>query len=252
MELWTKAHTVTLLPTAVIMLLVAFVLRRLLLGKSHSVRMIPLQIIAVLLVILELGKQAVSLYRGYDLYNLPFHFCSLFIFALPVMAFYRGRKKQKVWGVVTALCSAMTLLMLIYPNLIYGSGSVTGYFKDYMSFHTVTFHNLVMAAFFLILALQLHEPEKGEGRWVSLFTFGFCLVAATMSQLLKTNYAGFYSCNVPIFEAVRVSLQGVIGYALAQTVYILIIAALHVAFTYGAYRLYRLLRRTLTAAKQPI
>lgn len=243
MELWTKEHGLTLLPAVAVMLLVTGVLRRWLLKKPHPVRLIPLQIIACILVVLEIGKQAVSLSRGYDLYNLPFHFCSLFIFALPVMALYKGKYRQQVYGVVTALCAAMTLLTLIYPNLIYGAGSVNHYFKDYMSFHTVTFHNLVILAFFLILGLELHTPaSKGEGRCVVLFTLGFCVVAATMAQLLKTNYAGFYSCNVPVFESVRVALQPVIGTVPTQIVYVLIIAVLHVAFTYGTYRLYRLLR----------
>lgn len=253
MELWTKEHAWTLLPALAVMLLVTVILRRWLLGKPQAVRMIPIQIIACILVLLEVGKQGISLYRGYDLYYLPFHFCSLFIFALPVMAFYKGRHQQQVYGVITALCGAMTLLLLIYPNLIYGSWDVRAYFEEYMSFHTVTFHNLVLLAFLLIVGLELHTPEpRKESFCIIWFVLGFCLVAATMSQLLQTNYAGFYHCNIPVFESVRVSLQPVIGYALAQAVFVLIVAALHILFTYGAYWLYCLLWRILRSAKQPV
>ena len=253
MELWTVEHARTLLPALAAMMLFTFILRKLLGERSHRVRMIPLKVVACILVVLEIGKQGLSLYRGYDLYNLPFHFCSLFIFAMPVMAFYKGRNQQHVYGVVTALSAAMTLLLLIYPNLIYGAGSVTRYFKDYMSFHTVTFHNLVMLAFLLILGLELHEPApKGEVRCLLLFTLVFCIVAATMSQLLKTNYAGFYSCNVPVFETVRLALQPVIGSVLAQAVYVSVVAVLHIAFTYGAYWLYRLLRYMTATHKQAV
>ena len=143
-------------------------------------------------------------------------------------------------------------MMVVYPNLIYPAGSVTGYFKDYMCFHTVTFHNLVVLAFLLILALDLQETTaKNEGLWVALSILGFCLVAATMAQLLKTNYANFYSCNVPVLETVRATLKETIGYALSQAVYIVIVAAVHILGSYGAYWLYRLLRR-LTAAKQTV
>ena len=242
MELWTKVHAVSLLPAFAVMLVVTFVLRKLLGNKPHSIRMIPVQIIAVILVILEIGKQAVSLYQGYDLYCLPFHYCSLFVFALPLFAFYRGKRRDAVYGVVSALCCALTLMMVVYPNLIYPAGAVTGFFQSYMCFHTVTFHNLVVLAFCLILGLRLQETrEKREGLWVILAVLIFCLVAATMAQLLKTNYANFYSCNIPVLETVRASLRQSIGATLAQGVYIAIVATVHVLGSYGAYWLYRLL-----------
>lgn len=252
MELWTPEHTRTLLPAFGVMLIVTFILRLWLRNKSHAIRMIPVQIIAVILIVLEIGKQATSLSRGYDLYCLPFHYCSLFVFALPVFAFYRGKNRQVVYGVVASLCCAMTLMMVVYPNLIYPAGSVKGYFKDYMCFHTVTFHNLVVLAFLLILALELQETNaKKEGLWVTLSVLGFCVVAAIMAQLLKTNYANFYSCNIPVLETVRATLREGIGYVLSQTVYVAIVAVVHILGTYGAYWLYRLLKR-LTAAKQTV
>lgn len=253
MELWTPEHTRSLLPAFAGMVVLTLLLRWWLLKKPHAVRMIPVQIIACILVLLEIGKQGISLSRGYDLYCLPFHYCSLFVFALPVFAFYRGKYQTQVRGVVSTLCCALTLMMVVYPNLIYPAGSVTGYFKDYMSFHTVTFHNLVVLAFCLILGLELNPAvEKKEGLWVVLAVLGFCLVAATMAQLLKTNYANFYSCNIPVLETVRGTLQESMGYLVSQAVYIAIVAAVHVLGSYGAYWLYRLLRRVFRLAKQPI
>lgn len=253
MELWTKEHAVSLLPALAVMLLVAIALRKLLGNKPHNLRMLPVKIIAVILVVLEIGKQGLSLYRGYDLYCLPFHYCSLFVFALPAFAFYRGKHRNAVYGVVATLCSALTLMMVVYPNLIYPGGCVTGYFKDYMNFHTVTFHNLVVLAFFLILALRLHENRaKKEDLWVVMGVLGFCMIAAAMAQLLKTNYANFYSCNIPVLEAVRGTLQASMGYVVSQTVYIAIVASVHMLGSYGAYWLYRLLRRIFIPVKQSV
>lgn len=242
MGLWTPEHVKTLLPSLAVMLILAVVLRRVMKDKPRNIRMIPIQIIAVLLVLLEIGKQWVSSIGGYDLYSLPFHFCSLFLFSLPMAAFYRGRHKNAVFCIATVWSASLFMLMLIYPNLIYGAGNIEAYFKDYMSFHTVSFHNLVMLAFLLILALNLYEPmEKGEVKSVLGATTAFCAVSATMAQLLKTNYANFYSCNIPVFEEIRIFLQSVIGVWLTQLLYVLIVAVLTVLFVFLAYGFCRLL-----------
>ena len=119
MELWTRQHAVTLLPSLAVMLLLAVGLKLWLGKKSFRVRMIPIQIIAVLLVLLEIGKQALSLKQGYDLYCLPFHFCSLFIFMLPLMAFYRGKYQQQVFAVTSVLCASVFISKHINKISIY-------------------------------------------------------------------------------------------------------------------------------------
>ncbi|MBQ7817474.1 MAG: hypothetical protein IJ388_01580 [Oscillospiraceae bacterium] len=250
MELWTAAHAKTLLPAVLVMLVISALLRLLLSKKSLKIRMIPLQIVAVLLVILEIGKQYVSFTRGYDLYHIPLHYCSLFIFAVPAMAFYAGKGCEKVRAIGAAFCVAMTVLLLIYPVLIYGEWNIKGFFKDYLDMHTVAFHNLVVFACLLIFALDLHTPQsKREQRAPVLATVGFCAVSATVANILKVNYANFYSCNIPPLEALRVSLQGTLGMVLTQILYVCIVAALTVLFTWGMYWLYRLIHK-LTAIKQ--
>ena len=244
MELWTAEHAKTLLPALGVMLVLAWVLQRVLGNKSHKIRMIPIQVIACLLLLLELGKQAVSLAHGYDLYHLPFHFCSLFIFMLPLMAFYKGKHKQTVYAITASLCMAVCLLMLIYPALIYSDGNIREFFTNYISFHTVAFHNLVMLSAILIPVLKVHEPaKKGEGKAITLFMLGFCTVSAVMAQLLKTNFNNFYRCNIPPLETVRQIVENAWGSVPAMLLYVLIVTILDILFVLGAYRLYLLVRR---------
>lgn len=241
MELWTPEHAKTLLPAVAVMLLVALGLRVWLGKKPLSIRMIPLQICACMLLVLEVGKQVVSLWRGYDLYHLPFHYCSLFLFAMPLMAFYRGKHRQVVNAVTTSLCAAMFLLLMIYPNLIYSAGNIREFFTEYMSFHTVAYHNLIVLALMLILALELYSPGgKREHVAVILAMVVFCVISASMAHILKTNYANFYSCNIPILETVRLTVANAIGALVAKLVYILIVSALNILFTWGAFSLCRL------------
>jgi len=247
MELWTPTHVQTLLPAILVMLLIAAVLR-LTIGKcSRKVRMIPFQILACLLVVLEIGKQALSLQEGYDLYHLPFHFCSMLIFLPVIMAFYRGKHEKTVCCITTAVASAIFLLTAIYPNLIYAAGNVENFFKNYFDFHTVAFHNVAMLLFLLIPALKLHEPEpKGESKKVLLFILGFCAVSASMAHLLKTNFNNFYTCNIAPLEAVRQSVEAVLGGTVAAIFYVLVVTVLDLLFVFGAYWFFRLVRRLLT------
>jgi len=253
MQLWTPEHARTLPPALLVMVALSLALRHFLKDKDRKIRMIPFQIITCLLLLLEVGKQGLSFARGYDLYHIPLHFCSLFLFVYPAASFYRGQHRQAVWSVTAGISAAVFLLMLIYPNLIYSPGNISNYFGDFFDFHTVTFHNLVMLGFLLIPALELHVPgEKGEARYVFWFMVAFSCVAAVMAQVLKTNFANFYSCNIPIFETLRTVVQPVIGYVFTQLIYVLCVAALQTAFTVGAYFVYRILARVALRERRKV
>lgn len=250
MELWTKQHAITLLPALVVMLGIAIILRRTIGKRADPVRMVPFHVISVILVALEIGKQVESLRRGYDLYHLPFHFCSLFIFVLPFMSLYSGKHRQTVRAIAASLCTSVFLLMMAYPSLIYSAGNIETFFSDPFSFHTVLFHNLIVLAFLLFPALGLcSTDQKGEWKALLVFTVCFCVVSATMAQLLQTNYNNFYSCNVPPLEALRLSVQSKLGYGLTQGLYIGAVTVLDILFVQLCYKLFQLLNRILPKKK---
>jgi hypothetical protein len=225
------------------MVIVSLLLRYILGSKPLRIRLIPFQVITVLLLVLELGKQINSSIGSYDLYSIPLHFCSMALFTMPVMSFYNGKHAQIVRAVTASVCGSIFLLTAIYPELIYSGACVDSYFTDFGSFHTVTFHNLVMFAFLLIPALNLHEePGRHDVRASALFILGYSAVAAPLAQILKVNFNNFYSCNVGPLEQVRISLQAVLGYGLTQVLYVLIVVMLDVLFTIMCYWFYRLLR----------
>lgn len=251
MGLWTAEHAKTLPPAVAVMIIIAAILRKVL-KKDEKIRMIPIQVLTCLLLLLEVGKQVMSLVQGYDLYCLPFHFCSLFLYVMPVMSFYRGKHRHAVFAVSTALCASVFLLMLIYPALIYGAGNIQNFFNGYFDFHTVVFHNIVMFLFVLIVALELHEPApKGDNKPLVLFTLCFCAVSASMAHILKTNYANYYTCNIPILEEVRLAVAAAIGAVPAKLVYILIVSALNVGFVLMSYQLYRFLLFAVRKLSRP-
>ena len=228
------------------MLAIAVAMRLTLGKKSIKIRRIPFQILACLIVVLEIGKQALSLAQGYDLYTLPFHFCSMLIFLPFIMAFYRGKHERTVSCITTAVASATALLTTIYPDLIYSAQAVQEFTSNYFSFHTVFFHNLIILLFMLIIALELHDPApKGETKKVQAFILCYCAVAATMAHLLKTNFNNFYTCNIAPLEAVRQSVEASLGSAVAAICYVLIVTVLDILFVTGAYWFYRLIHSLL-------
>lgn len=249
MELWSPQHLKTLIPSILIMLALSTAGFFLLGKKSLKIRILPIQIISGILIILELGKQIISFQNGYDLYHIPLHYCSLFLFVLPLMAFYSGKHKQVVYGMAAGICASLFLLMLIYPSLIYSGSDIDDFFKRYMAMHTVAFHNLVMLAFLLIVALKVHTPQKGERKAIVLFMCGFCAISGTMAQVLKTNYANFYSCNIPPLENLRLQIQAVLGYWPTQILYVLIVSLLTVLFTLMSYQFYLLLHKAVNGKK---
>lgn len=240
MELWTKEHFWQLVPSVIVMIIIALVLNKFIGNKPLKIRMIPFQILAVLLFISEIGKQVISFSRGYNLYHIPLHVCSLFIPLIPLMAFYNGKHKEAVRTITCSVTMALMMFMAIYPNLIYGSWNITNFFNDYFDFHTVFYHNVVIFEFILIIVLRLHHIGEGKHvRNMALLGVGFSAVAGTMSQILKTNYANFYTCNIgPINDFVN-TIKDALGYTVGQTIYVIILGILHVLFFIGCYYLYR-------------
>ena len=253
MQLWTPAHLKTLLPALAVMVVLTVILRLVLKDKPLRVRMIPLQIIAIILLLLEVGKQISSFLRpeGYDLYHIPLHFCSLMLLALPAIAFYRGKHARLVSGVSCGLTAAVFLLTVLYPDLIYSVWDIEHYFQNYFAFHTVTFHNLVLFAYMLLPTLQLHTPGKGEVRYSAAFVGIYCMIAGIASHLLQTNYNNLYRCNIAPLESLRVTISEAIGYVPTQILYVLVVTCLDIAFVIGAYYFYRLCRKLLGKKAMP-
>ena len=239
MTLWTKEHAITVVPAFAIMIVIALILARVLKNKEEKYKMIPIQIIAVTLVVLEIIKQGYSISRGYDLYHIPLHFCSLFVFFMPLFAFYKG-KYQKQIRAFTMVCGAMLFMfMLIYPTMIYSADNIVNFTNGFLDFHTVAFHNLVCFAFILILALRLYDFDTKHDMKVVLVGYSvYSLVAAVMSQILKTNYNGFYRCGIDAIAVFVDGLKAKIGWP-AQLIYVLGMSAATILFGVVCYWIFR-------------
>lgn len=239
---WTNTHFVQLLSCEIAMIIIAIILNKFLGKKPLKVRMIPYQILTVILLLSEVGKQYLSFQRGYNLYHIPLHVCSLFLVLTPFMSFYNGKYKDVMRSVTCAVTMSLILFMVVYPNLIYSADNIKHFFTgSYFDFHTVFYHNVVIFQFILIIALRLHhiDHSKRNLKGIALFALAFSAAAGIMSQVLKTNYAKFYYCDAIGIGALVDQLKGVIGEVAGQTIYVIFWSIFHVLFFILAYYIYR-------------
>lgn len=242
LQLWTRLHAITYIPTFCVMIFVAIMLRRILIKKEEKVRLIPLKIIAILLIVLEIGKQITSISQGYNLYHLPFHFCSLFILFIPLAAFYSGKWRKSIFSFTTVISSTLFAFMLVCPSNAYSDECFSGFFSDFLDFHTIVFHSLVVFEFLLIVALDLYQPNtKFDAKNTLIIISAYSLVGGIMAQILKTNYNNFYYCHAEAVDNIRLAIIENIGYAAGQTVYVLGVYAVNITFVFASYAIYRLI-----------
>ena len=252
MGLWSLNHLKTTPLTFVLLILLTILVRMALKNKPREIKMLPIKIISVFLVVLEIIKQILSIRTGYQLHHLPLHFCSIFLYVLPLMAFYRGKYQEKFCSVATSTMTALLFGMLIMPGIIYSDYAINNFFNDFFAFHTVFFHNLVILALFLTLALDLHTPsgKRDEVTFITLFGTGFVLISASLSHILQTNFSNFLSSTVGFIANLVDKIATVIGRTPITVIYTLTLAALHVLLMVLTSYVYLLLTRLIKKAKR--
>ncbi len=235
MGLWTKEHFYTIVPAFIAFIVIAVILGKLMKGKSEKVRYLPLQIITIILLALEFMKQGYNMKGGYDLYALPFHYCSLFLYLLPLHSFYRGRHKKTVDALTLACTSSLFLFMLIMPAVVYGDWNIKNYFNYFSDFHTVTFHNLVCLYFLLMLAFKLYDFNvKKDLIATTIFLALYVIIALILAFMLDTNYQNLLKCNLPMVEDVRLAMVSAIGF-IGHLIYVFVLFILTILFAYASY-----------------
>lgn len=253
--MWTKWHFYTIPATFAVLIALAILTARLLRDKSEKIRRLPFQILAAGLLVFEVCKQIYNIDAdGYNTYALPFHYCSLFLYAYPLHAFYKGKYKQTANTVAFCCGASLFFFMLVMPAVVYSDGNIQNYFKTFDSFHTVTFHSYACFYFFLMVAMGAYEMKtKRDMKVIACFFGSYVILATAMSYLFKTNFHNLLRCNLAPIENIRLSIVGNIGW-LGQALYTVIMFILTIVFAMIAYfavkGLLILIKKVLKKSKQ--
>lgn len=246
MGLWTMTHLYQLTITILVFLGISILAAKTLGKCKTQIKYIPLQIITVILLVLEVMKQINAAKSGtYDLYALPFHYCSLFLYLLPLHSFYHGKYSHVTDTAAFACLASLFFDMLVMPENIYSSSCILDLFGSFSNFHTVVFHNLVLLYFMLTIALRLYKIDtKHDMKVMTVFLAIYVIIAATLSYTLKVNFHNLYRCNIGFIEDVRLAVVDAIG-VFGTILYVVLLFILTILFAYAAYFLTRLIIKVI-------
>lgn len=239
MELWSDLHLKTLLPAIFVFAGISIFLGIWLAKKDESIRLIPIKILSVILVLLEIAKQIYSISIGYDLYNLPLHFCSIIVFLLPIFAFYKGKHCRPIRCITSVCCLLATLVTIVCPCIVYSRESIRCFSTDFLCAHAVIFHNLIILTCMLVMALNLNSfKTKQDSVVIIVACFSYSALAGTIANTLKTNFNNFYYAKISFLENIRINIVHSLGVG-GQILYVVAVAT---TLTIGAFVSYFLLR----------
>lgn len=229
---WSRYRAITLIPVFLFIIIFSYFLYQFLKNKDEKKRMIPIVVVTIVLLVLEFFKQLLSIIRGYDLYHIPLHFCSLFLYFLPLASFYKGKYKDVFRTLAGVISTCLFLFMAVYPLLIYPDGDIEN-IKVFLSgedvyrffqFHSVIFHNIALFAFFFFAYGGVAKHDTKRDIKVIIIAFAiYSVVAGVLAHVLDTNFNNFNHCNADFLENVRVSLVNNLG-GVGQFIYAVIIA----------------------------
>lgn len=220
MGLWTMDFFWGVIPWFLFFAAFSYMLANLLKGKEKAKAWI-LRGIAITILVLEVAKQVESLTKGYDTYDLPFHYCSLFLLVLPLHSFAFGKFKKLVDGISFATLSSLFFVYMVVPTVLYPDHNFNTYFTSFGSFHTITFHHLVVFYLFLAIAFRAFKLKiKRDFPIIAIALSVFVIISTTFSYTLNTNFHNLLRSNVDIIEnLVRVPLNNALG-GLGQVIYV--------------------------------
>ena len=189
-----------------ILLGVTILLWLLLHDASERVKNVPFIVITVLLIVGEVGKQALSIKQGYDFWNLPLHFCCTYFLWFSLAEFSFGKFRQTMQKIAFVATLYLCVGLYVAPRGILGS-ACENVFGNYFTAHSFFFHHLVILYMMLSIAFKRFKPQKRDAWvWKICFTVYFT-TAAICAYTFQENFFDILNSEpLPIFEPFRLAV----------------------------------------------
>ena len=204
------------------MVAVVAILALILWRRSERIRAIPTAIVAIALIFIEIVKQRWNILGDFDLYFLPFHYCSLFFIVIPLAELCGPRMSRIFRPIATCMAFMVSAAMYVYPQGIMGTAS-ENFGVNFKQTHGFIFHHLVVLYLLLVIGMRLGRPRWRDALRVGLVGAVYCALAIPLAHNFQSNYCNFLDSVIPAVENMRLEY--------GQLKYTLFIAA---ALTLGA------------------
>mgnify|MGYP005757725451 FL=1 len=201
---WTKDEIQIVPITLMVIIFLSVIINFCLRNKSEKVKRIPLLIITIIILILEVIKQIYNLVIGYNLWKLPLHFCSIFLFVFSFASFGKGTLRKI--GDVISLSGGFAVLVafLISPRNIIGN-ACENVFANFDQFHTFTYHFLVFFYLFILIGSNLVQAKFSDIKYIITTVLGYAIIAIVAGYSLNVNFCSVLHNNYSFLEAIRLS-----------------------------------------------
>ncbi len=208
-----RIYTAIAIPVIfIVTALIAFGTYVLLKDRSKKARNIPFVVISVIFLCIETAKQIYEFTRpdGYNIYSIPLHVCSFFVF-FPIFAaaLKPELKITKVfWSLSINTAVIVTIAMLAAPEIIMGNQTeavMTGT-AGFIEYHSVTHHILIVLYTFLVIFFKPWKPDIKESIYAAAIFGGFLLASWVMANVLDTDFASFIRFGTGFFIQLAVWL----------------------------------------------
>ena len=199
MFVWSESDKIVIPITLSIIIVLGFVLHFLLKNKSEKIKKLPLQILAIIVIVLEVCKQCYFIFFDtYVVYALPIHFCTL-IFVLMGLSQFLPDKFAKFFKAPAFVFSFMVLvLVLVNPSSMIGNAT-SNIFGNFKMFHTFTFHFTVIAYSIFSIALANYKPKLKDCIYICCTVAFYATYAVPLAFHLNSNYVNIlYSFFQPL------------------------------------------------------
>ena len=227
---WSAKEKIILPIMIVVLLIFAIGICLLTRNKSEKIKRLPLFIITIIILALEVAKQIYNLCIGYDLWAIPLHFCSLFMFFYSFSNFGKGKLRR--FGDIMTVCCTFLVIVLFYlnPSNIIGE-SCENVFANFSNFHTFTYEHLLFLYYFIFLGSNLIVAKFSDLIYIIIGISSYAVVAITFAFSLNVNFCSILHNSFAPLEAIRTACGNIVYLICLFAVGILASCAVYIVFT---------------------
>lgn len=208
--------------------------------KKDNYKRIPFIVISVILLAIEIAKVTIHLVRGtYGVAQYPMHFCSLFLIIYPLSSFF-GKKVTRIFKPMAFVYSLFaTVMLLVNPRAMIGNNAQS-MFNDFLSFHSVLFHLLLVYYLIFDLCLYYYKPKIIDFVFVMGVILFYSVYAIPLAFHFNANLVGILRSFIPVLEEFRLK-AGQTGYLVVFILLALVLVFLSVLLYYYLRKLIELI-----------